>query len=111
MQLRFLSTSCWPFIKCLILREQTNENGFLSKPILDLAPEKAVKKPNIGTVVSTGDGTKHNEMVVKPGDQILFNRYAGLELMFKGEKHYVIMANEIIGVLDDINDISLEEFE
>ncbi|CAB4175669.1 GroS Co-chaperonin GroES (HSP10) [uncultured Caudovirales phage] len=76
-----------------------------------MLPEKAVKKPNIGTVVSTGDGTKHNEMVVKPGDQILFNRYAGLELMFKGEKHYVIMANEIIGVLDDINDISLEEFE
>jgi chaperonin GroES len=76
-----------------------------------MLPEKAVKKPNIGTVVSTGDGTKHNEMIVKPGDQIIFNRYAGLELMFKGEKHYVIMANEIVGVLDDINDISLEEFE
>jgi chaperonin GroES len=76
-----------------------------------MLPEKAVKKPNIGIVVSTGDGTKHNEMVVKPGDTILFNRYAGLELMYKGEKHYVIMANEIIGILDDPNDISLEEFE
>jgi hypothetical protein len=31
--------------------------------------------------------------------------------MYKGEKHYVIMANEIIGILDDIDDISLEEFE
>lgn len=76
-----------------------------------ILPEKAVKKPNIGIVVNTGDGTKHNEMIVKPGDLILFNRYAGLELMYKGEKHYVIMANEIIGVLDDIGDISLEEFE
>jgi chaperonin GroES len=76
-----------------------------------MLPEKAVKKPNIGVVVSTGDGTKHNEMIVKPGDTILFNRYSGLELMYKGEKHYVIMANEIIGILDDIDDISLEEFE
>ena len=76
-----------------------------------MLPEKAIKKPNIGIVINTGDGTKHNEMVVKPGDTILFNRYAGLELMYKGEKHYVIMANEIIGILDDIDDISLEEFE
>jgi chaperonin GroES len=76
-----------------------------------MLPEKAVKKPNIGVVVSTGDGTQNNQMVVKKDDLILFNRYAGLELMYKGEKHYVIMANEIIGILDDIEDISLEEFE
>jgi chaperonin GroES len=76
-----------------------------------MLPEKAVKKPNIGVVVRCGGGTKNNEMVVKSGDIILFNRYAGLELFYKGEKHYVIMANEIIGVLDDPNDISLEEFE
>ena len=76
-----------------------------------MLPEKAVKKPNVGVVVSTGDGTQNNQMVVKKDDLILFNRYAGLELMYKGEKHYVIMANEIIGILDDIDDISLEEFE
>jgi chaperonin GroES len=85
-------------------KETKTSNGIL-------LPEKAVKKPNIGTVINTGNGTKHNEMIVKSGDLILFNRYAGLELMYKGEKHYVIMANEIIGILDDINDISLEEFE
>jgi chaperonin GroES len=38
-----------------------------------MLPEKSVKKPNIGVVVSCGGGTKNNEMVVKPGDQILFN--------------------------------------
>jgi co-chaperonin GroES (HSP10) len=42
---------------------------------------------------------------------ILFNRYAGAELYYKGEKHYVIMSNEIIGILDDPEDISLDEFE
>jgi chaperonin GroES len=76
-----------------------------------MLPEKAVKKPNIGTVVSAGDGTPNNPMLVKKDDIILFNRYAGAELMYRGEKHYVIMANEIIAILDDPNDISLDEFE
>lgn len=76
-----------------------------------MLPEKAVKKPNIGVVINMGDGTPNNPMIVKPGDTILFNRYAGAELMYRGEKHYVIMSNEIIGILDDPADISLEEFE
>lgn len=76
-----------------------------------LIPEKAVKKPNIGTVVACGDGSKNNPMLVKPGDIVLCNRYAGVELMYKGEKHYVILSNEIIAVLDDENEIDLEEYE
>jgi chaperonin GroES len=76
-----------------------------------LLPEKSVKKPNVGVVVSCGDGTPNNPMKVSPGDKVLFNRYAGIELNFKGEKHYVILSNEVIGVLDDFDDISLEDFE
>jgi chaperonin GroES len=76
-----------------------------------MLPEKAVKKPNMGTVVACGEGTPHNPMLVKPGDKVLFNRYAGAELLYKGEKHYVIMSNELISVLDDFEDVSLEEFE
>lgn len=76
-----------------------------------LLPEKAVKKPNVGTVVACGQGSQNNPMLVKPEDIILFNRYAGAELYYKGEKHYVIMSNEIIAILDDPSDISLDEFE
>jgi chaperonin GroES len=76
-----------------------------------MLPEKAVKRPNIGTVISCGDGSPNNPMKVSPNDIILFNRYAGLELIYKGEKHYVILSNEVIGILDDPDDISLEEFE
>ncbi|CAB4158925.1 GroS Co-chaperonin GroES (HSP10) [uncultured Caudovirales phage] len=76
-----------------------------------MLPEKAVKKPNMGTVIACGDGVPHNPMVVKPGDKVLFNRYAGAELFYRGEKHYVIMSNELISILDDFDDVSLEEFE
>lgn len=76
-----------------------------------MLPEKAVKKPNIGIVVSCGDGTQHNPMLVKPGDLILHNRYAGLELNYKGEKHYVIMSNEVIAVLESEDEVQFEDFE
>jgi chaperonin GroES len=76
-----------------------------------MLPEKAVKRPNIGVVVACGEGTHHNPMKVEPGDIVLCNRFAGAELKYKGEKHYMILSNEIMAVLDDENDIDLEEYE
>lgn len=76
-----------------------------------MLPEKAVKRPNIGTVVACGDGSPNNPMLVSPGDLVLCNRFAGTEITYKGEKHYVVMANEIIAILDNIKDIELDEFE
>ena len=85
-------------------KETTTSNGIM-------LPEKAVKKPNIGLVISCGDGTPNNPMLVKPGDLVLHNRYAGIELMYKGVKHYVIMSNEVIAILEDESEIEFEEFE
>lgn len=76
-----------------------------------MLPEKAVKRPNIGIVVACGDGTPNNPMKVAPGDIVLCNRFAGSELKFKGEKHYMILSNEIMAVLDNETDIDLEEYE
>ena len=75
-----------------------------------LLPDKAVKRPNMGTVVSCGDGSAHNPMLVVPGDLVLFNRFAGMELMVGGEKHYMIMSNELMAKLDSFDEISLEEY-
>jgi chaperonin GroES len=76
-----------------------------------LLPGKAVKRPNIGTVVACGEGAPHNPMKVEPGDIVLCNRYSGLDITYKDETHYVIMSNEVIAVLDDINEVKLEEYE
>lgn len=76
-----------------------------------LIPEKAVKKPNIGIVVACGDGSTNNPMLVKPGDIILHNRFAGSEIFYQGEKHHVILANEVIAILDNEDEVSLDEFE
>lgn len=85
-------------------KETTTSSGIM-------LPEKAVKRPNLGVVVQAGPGTKHQPMAVKPGDKVICNRFAGLELMYKGEKHYVVLANEVIAVLDSFDDVNLDEYE
>ena len=85
-------------------KETTTDGGIM-------LPEQAVKRPNIGTVVAVGGGTANNEMLVKPGDLVICNRFAGAELKYKGETHYMIMSNEVMAILDDIKDIELEEYE
>lgn len=76
-----------------------------------MLPEKAVKRPNIGTVVACGEGGPNNPMLVKPGDIVLHNRYAGIEIKYREENHYVILSNEVIAVLDDENEVGLENYE
>jgi len=76
-----------------------------------LLPGKAVKRPNIGTVIACGEGTTHNPMKVKPGDIVLCNRYAGIDINYQDTPHYVIMSNEVIAVLDSIDEVKLDEYE
>jgi chaperonin GroES len=85
-------------------KETLTKNGIM-------LPDKAVKRPNIGTVVACGEGTPNNPMKVSPGDIILHNRFAGLEISYQGERHYVILSNEVIAILDNENEVDLEEFE
>jgi chaperonin GroES len=92
-----------------ILVKPRNKETVTSKGIM--LPEKAVKRPNIGTVVAAGGGSTHNPMLVKPGDIILFNRFAGIEIMYSGSKHFVILSNEVIAILDSEDEVNLDEYE
>lgn len=85
-------------------KETTTKGGLM-------LPDKAVKRPNIGVVIACGEGTPTNPMKVKEGDLVLCNRFAGAELTYKKEKHYMIMSNEIMAILDDISDVELDEYE
>lgn len=76
-----------------------------------LLPTKAVKRPNVGTVVACGEGTSNNPMKVKEGDVILCNRYAGIDITYKGEPHYVILSNEVIAILENVDEVKLDEYE
>lgn len=76
-----------------------------------MLPEKAVKRPNVGTVIACGEGSNGNPMKVSPGDLVLCNRYSGTDIVYKGEKHYIVMSNDIIAVLDSEEDVEIEEYD
>ena len=97
-----------PLYERVLIRPNEKETKTVGGIML---PEKAVKRPNIGVVIACGTGTQHNEMAVKPGDMVLCNRFAGSELTYKGDLCHMIMSNEIMAVVDNIDDISLEEYE
>ena len=86
-------------------KKETVTNGGI------VLPTKAVKRPNVGTVIAHGDGSYRNPMLVKEGDLVIFNRFAGMELQVKGELHYVVLSNEIVAVLESEDEISLDEFD
>ena len=63
-------------------------------------PDTAKEKPLQGTVAAVGNGTKDEEMVLKVGDNVLYGKYAGQEIEYKGEKFIVMRQSDVIAVLD-----------
>lgn len=68
-------------------------------------PETSQERPQIGTVVSVGDGENFDyvktEMKVKVGDVVVFSKYAGIELKIEEKTYIVLRQIDIIGVIDE----------
>lgn len=70
-----------------------------------IIPDTAKEKPIKGEVVATGPGKmsddgKRMEMSVKPGDQVMFNKYAGTEIKIEGEEHLVMREDDIVAIIE-----------
>lgn len=64
-----------------------------------IIPDSAKEKPLKGTVVAAGPGTKDEEMQLKPGDNVLYGKYAGTEVELEGEKLLIMRQNEVLAIL------------
>ena len=64
-----------------------------------IIPDSAKEKPLKGTVVAVGNGTKDEEMVVKPNDMVLYGMYAGTEIELDGEKYLIMRQSDILAIL------------
>lgn len=69
-----------------------------------IIPDTAKEKPQRGVVEAVGsgklneDGTR-NAPEVKPGDRVLFGKYAGNEVKIDGEELLIMHENEILAVI------------
>ena len=64
-----------------------------------IIPDSAKEKPLKGNVIAIGNGTKDEEMVVKPGDTVLYGKYAGTEIELDGEKYLIMRQSDILAIL------------
>jgi len=64
-----------------------------------IIPDSAKEKPLKGKVIAVGQGTKDEEMILKPGDSVLFGKYAGTELEYENEKYLIMRQSDVLATL------------
>jgi chaperonin GroES len=67
-------------------------------------PDTARERPQEGEVLATGPGRvlrngKRVEMEVKPGDKVIYSKFAGTELDVQDEELLVLGANDILAII------------
>lgn len=74
-----------------------------------ILPVESRKRPNTGRVVAVGHMvSKNSECPVKVGDQVLYLRYSGMDLKVNGELHHLVMANDLVGIINKNSETSIE---
>jgi chaperonin GroES len=78
--------------------EEKTESGII-------IPDTAKEKPQKGEVIAVGPGKlleNGNKLTptVKPGDKILFSKYAGTEIEINNEEYLIMREDDILGILE-----------
>jgi chaperonin GroES len=83
--------------------EEDRENKTKSGIILPKLSEAEARK-DTAVVVAVGSGRILNDgsslaPVVKPGDQILYNKFAGTQIVFDGHKYMLLKECDILAII------------
>jgi chaperonin GroES len=67
-------------------------------------PDTAKEKPQEGEVLAVGNGKlldngQRIAIEIKPGDRILFGKYAGTEIKLDGEEYLILREDDVLGVV------------
>ena len=70
-----------------------------------LLPDTAKEKPQRAKVLSVGDGRltddgKRIALTVKVGDEVLYGKYAGTEIKYKGDELKILRENEVLALFN-----------
>jgi chaperonin GroES len=64
-----------------------------------IIPDTAKEKPQKGTVVAIGTGTKDEPLTVKTGDTVLYGKYSGTELKLEGKDYLMMRESDILAIV------------
>jgi chaperonin GroES len=81
-----------------LLAEETTKSGIV-------LPGQAKEKPQQAQVVAVGPGGmvdgKEVVMQVKPGDKVIYSKYAGTEVKLDDEEFIIVKQSDIVAVVED----------
>lgn len=64
-----------------------------------IIPDSAKEKPQKGTVIAAGAGTKDEQMHVKAGDVVLYGKYAGTEISYDDKDYLIMKQSDILAIV------------
>ena len=64
-----------------------------------IIPDTAQEKPQKGTVIAVGPGTKENPVTLKVGDQILYGKFSGTELKHDSVDYLIMKESDILATI------------
>tara|TARA_B100001057_G_scaffold31780_1_gene28892 strand:+ start:146 stop:424 length:279 start_codon:yes stop_codon:yes gene_type:complete len=64
-----------------------------------IIPDTAKEKPQKGTIVAVGKGTKDNPITVSVGDSVLYGKYAGTELQHEGVDYLIMKESDVLAIV------------
>ena len=64
-----------------------------------IIPDTAKEKPQRGTVVAVGPGTKDEPITVKVGDTVIYGKYSGTELKLEGTDYLIMRESDILAIV------------
>ena len=77
--------------------EETTKSGII-------LAANAQEKPQIAEVVEVGPGKevdgKLEKMLVKKGDKVVVNKYAGTEVKYEGEDYTIVRQDDILAIAE-----------
>lgn len=77
--------------------EETTKSGII-------LTGSAKEKPVVSEVIAVGPGGvvdgKEIKMYVKPGDKVIFSKYAGTEVKLDGEEYIVVKQGDILAIVE-----------
>lgn len=80
-----------------LLNEETTKSGIV-------LPGQDREKPAQGEVIAVGPGGvvdgKEIKMEVKPGQHIVYSRYAGTDVELDGEKFVIIRQGDVLAIIE-----------
>jgi len=80
-----------------VQQEETTKSGIV-------LPGTAKEKPQVAEVISVGPGGivegKEITMYVKPGDKVIYSKYAGTEVKLENEEYIIVRQNDILAVVE-----------